>query len=457
MLTGKHLPAAAAIIAAAAGLAIFFLSPLSPPEANTALAIGVFVLTCWASSVWSEAVTTLIFFTLAMLTSLAPPSVVFSGFASSALWMVFAGLVLGVAMEHCALPQRLAEVLSYGIRGSYTRVIACVVGLGMMLAFVMPAAMGRIILLVPVVRALARQLGFPHHSLGGQGMVLAAALGTFLPAFAILPSNIPNIVFASVTEAVHSYTPSYGSYLLLHFPLLGLVKGGVIVALISWLHRQEPDPQGNLAKPAPVGHPRQRVMCILLLAVLSLWITDVWHQIPPAWVALSAAIICLLPGSALTPSNTLRDRIDFSPFFHTAGIVGFGSVVSSSGLGENIAQVAILPLQPAAEAFNFAVLVAGAAVMGMVATLPGVPIVLVPLAAIIAERADLPLESVLMTQIVGLSSAFFPYQLPPLVAAARLGGVSSSRCAHLCLLTGGITMLVIVPLDFLWWRLLKWI
>ena len=48
----------------------------------------------------------------------------------------------------------------------------------------------------------------------------------------------------------------------------------------------------------------------------------------------------------------------------------------------------------------------------------------------------------------------FPYELPPLVVAAHLGGVRIGPLIRLLLAMTILAWLVIVPLQFVWWRYL---
>ncbi|WP_406720931.1 hypothetical protein RPE78_00410 [Thioclava litoralis] len=52
----------------------------------------------WASGRLPEYLTALIFFAAAMMFSVAPASVIFSGFVSAAFWLVLSGYVIGLAL-----------------------------------------------------------------------------------------------------------------------------------------------------------------------------------------------------------------------------------------------------------------------------------------------------------------------------------------------------------------------
>ena len=115
------------------------------PALITAITIAL-----WAFWRLPEYLTALLFFSAAMIFAAAPREVVFSGFSSAAFWLVLSGYVLGLALKYTGLADRMAGALSRRLSGSYPKVVAGVVALTYLLAFVMPSNMGRIALLMPI-------------------------------------------------------------------------------------------------------------------------------------------------------------------------------------------------------------------------------------------------------------------------------------------------------------------
>ncbi len=270
-------------------MSLWLTHPLFLPS----LIVGVTIV-LWATSLLPEFITALLFFAAAMMAKIAPPEVIFGGFASSAFWLVFSGFVLGIAIRKTGLADRAAQALSARLTDSWPRMVASVVLLSYALAFVMPSNMGRIALLMadrggdgPPRGHCRRQPRLVRPGAGGgvRHLQLSAT---------ILPANVPNLVMSGAAEGSYGIHLNYVPYLLLHTPVLGWLKGAVLVALICWLFPGKPHPPRDLAPLPPMSRDEKR-LAWLLAVVLSLWVTESWHGVGPAWTGLAAAVITLLP------------------------------------------------------------------------------------------------------------------------------------------------------------------
>ena len=296
-------------------------------------AVTIFAIGFYATGALPGHMTALLFFLFAMLLAVAPAEIVFSGFHSAALWLVFGGIILGVAVDHTGLGARIARRLAGLLHGSYLRVIAGLVLMALGISFLLPSSLGRIALLIPIVLSLADELGYARGRRGRTGIVVATALGCFVPPFSILPANIPNLVMLGAAEALYDFNVSYGAYLLSHFPVTGLLKALTIIALVTFLFRDRAPERPAQSERMPMSRDEKRLATILAFAV-ALWVTDFWHQISPAWVGLGAGLICLLPGLKLVPFRAFEDKINHSSFFYVAGIVSLGAVAAYGGFGQ---------------------------------------------------------------------------------------------------------------------------
>lgn len=429
---------------------------LPVPMALAAM-LAVLCISLWATALVPEYWPALLFFLLALLLNLAPAEVVFSGFYSSTFWLLFGGLVLGAAIRHTGLGQRAAGVLVDLLARRYSKVITVIVLFSLALAFILPSSMGRVALLIPVILALSEQMGYGPDSNGRLGMLLAATLGTFMPAFAILPANAPNMILAGLSERLYQLPLSYWDYLLLHFPVLGGLKALLIILSILWLFPDR-DPVHSATEDkllCSVSSKERQLMYVLGFCLLW-WLTDAVHHISPGWIAFAAALYCLLPATGLTSRQCINQEVSYGSLFFVAGLLGVGAVISYVGLGEHL-------INAVAQSAGFSSLQAGWGLVGVIAAgiftalvagLPGVPAIITPVAGSLSELTQLPLVSVIMVQVLAFSSVLLPYQAPPLIMAMQLGGISFRAISKACLILFAASVFILFPLDLLWWRLL---
>ncbi len=427
------------------------------PMAGTA-ALVVFCIGLWATAAVPEYWPALAFFLIAILFQLAPAETVFSGFHSSTFWLFFGGIVLGIAIRHTGLGQRIAQLLSSRLGDTYAGMIVRVTLAGLALAFIIPSSMARIFLLLPLIMAMADSLGYHPGSNGRTGMLIAAVFGTWAPAFSILPSNAPNMILSGMVESLYAQQFSYGYYLLLHFPVLGLLKAVAVAFLALWMFPDR-DPVTTDAEARQASSPlsaAERRLVGVLVACILLWLTDGLHGISPGWVALAAALYCLLPASHLSPGQSINARVNYGSLFFVAGIIGLGAVIASTGLGEAAMNwterhVAFAPDQPL---WNALVLTAISTLFAIVVSLPGVPAIMTPAAESLADATGLSLMAVLMTQVLAFSNVLLPYQAPPLLAALHMAQLPLEAMTKFCLALFAVGIVALVPLELAWWFVL---
>ena len=198
------------------------LLALWPPAGLTALqaqslAAVLVTLGLWSTGAVAPYLATLIFFALMLIPGLATPDLVFQGFGSAAIWLIVSGFVIGAAISSTGLGARLAGLLGPLLTGSYPRLIGGLTLAAMALGFLMPSSVGRAVVLVPIGMALADRVGFARGSNGRIGIAVSLAIACNMPSFAILPSNIPNMILSGAAETLHGVSFGYTDYLLLHY------------------------------------------------------------------------------------------------------------------------------------------------------------------------------------------------------------------------------------------------
>lgn len=453
----SHLIALATTVAAV----ILFMLPAPdgvPQTAMTGAALCLLAVGLYATVVIPEFQTALLFFTLAMVIGVGSAEVVFSGFHSTAFWMVFGGLIIGVAVQKTGLGARVATVITTKFAGSYPRLVFGVALVSVSLAMLMPSTMGRIILLIPIVIALADNQGYEAGKPERTGLIMTLACASWMPSSAILPANVPNMVLIGVAENLYDITFNYGEYMLAHMPVNGILKVLLIIGLVLLLFpaREQTPVAAKSAEPPQPLSADGRKLAVILAITLGFWVTDFIHHVSPAWVAMAAAVVCLWPGIGIVDGDDVKNRVNFPSAIYVAGILSLGAVLVETGAGDWVGGwlLAHVPLSKEAPLMSFFSMVGLGTVVNMVATAPSVPAVVGPFANEISNLTGIPLRTVLMSQIIAYATVLLPYQVPPLIVAMQLGGVSLKDGAKMTLALAVISLIVLVPLNYVWWRVL---
>jgi len=455
------LPSGQAVIFSLAALAclailIFSSSVLTSFQARV-LSVCLLTITLWATGIVPPHITSLLFFFICLFFSLADPDVVLAGFTSSAVWLIFGGLVLGAAITSTGLGKRIGAWGAGQLHGSYAKIIGGLVLAGVCFSFLMPSAMSRVVLLVPIGLAIADHFGFETGRNGRTGVILAIIIGSFLPAFAVLPANVPNMVLIGMSEKLFGLSLLYGPYFLLHFPVIGLLKAVIIVVIIVKLFPDAPvlKEAGHKSNTETLSRD-EKILSLILVVLLLMWVTDFLHHISPAWVALGGAVALMFPGIGIIDKKMFNQKINWASIIFVAGILGLGTVINHSGAGKSLAGtiISFLPLRPGSDFLNFISIGLAGTITGLITTLPAMPAVFVQFSDVLSHVSGIPVDSVINLQVLGFSTVLLPYQAPPIVVGMQLAGEKFSHAAKVCILLAGITILFLYPIDFIWWKIL---
>jgi len=441
---------------------IITLGPLGAwltPQQQWAAGLILVAIGFWAGQVLPDAVVALIFMCSVMITGIARPEQAFAGFLSGANWLIFSGIVVGLGIRHVGLNQRMAALmLAFAPRRYELTVLAA--GLAAFAAaFVIPSSMGRIVILVPIAVALADALGYRPGDPGRTGIVLTVGAAAYFPSFGILPAGLPNVIIYGAAESLYGLRFTYGEWLLLNGPVVGLLKTLILIASALVLFRPLPRDAARETVTGSIAvsdfDAGQRRLLVVLGLTIALWASDAWHGISPAWIGLGAACLLVFPGLNLTPKDPFK-ALDLAPFFYVAGVLGIGAVVAETGLGAVTARhlIDLFSMQAGEPHLALVKLIAMAFILALFFTIAAAPAVFGPLAGQLAEATGLPLDIVLSSQLIGITSMVFPYQGPPLVVAALLGGVGMGATLRFCLLQGLLSLILMSMAQIGWWSLL---
>lgn len=417
-------------------------------------AISALALSIFATRLLPEVVTSLACFLAFIAIGAASNEVIFSGFASSSFWLLFAGLVIGSAITVTGLGQQVAVRIFQHTGNSYSNAALLLALSGLGLGVLVPSTLPRIIVLMPISLALAQTMGYAVGSRGHVGLTITAAISTLLPTYAILTANLPTIIHFGAIETLYDIRPSYAHYFVEQAPV-NLVRFLVILALMLPFGARQTTTRSTVDLPELFTLQQKRLLALICVAIL-LWATDSWHEVSPAWVGLSLAALLLVPALGILEPSVMKTKIDLSPAFFLAAIFAISAVAQTTGLSTAVADQVIpyLGLEKGHDFRNLLAISGVSSLLSHLTTAPAAPAILAPLAASFAAETGWTIETVAMAQVIGIATPFLPYQPPPLIVAIVLAQIPVGTLTRICVILAVAVIVIGLPVTYVWWSFL---
>ncbi|GAA4389874.1 SLC13 family permease [Hymenobacter koreensis] len=323
--------------AAAAALAVGGLLPMVSSFAQgAALVLAAVCLLLWLS----EAVP---MFVPALLLAVLVPALlgrhdadyrldqVLSWGADPVVALFFGGFVLSAAISAHGLDQLLVQRVVQLAGSSALRLFILVTLLTAFLSmWVSNTAAAALVLasLQPLLNQLPGEAGTRR------ALLLGVAFGADFGGMATPIGTGPNgLAMAQAAEL--GTDVSFSAWMVFALPLtLGLLLAAIV--LVAWRCglRQEQLPTAPPAPGAAVVSPRRNQLLLVLGLTVLLWLTEPWHGIPTAGVALGAAAVLFATG--LVVPATLRE-LDWGTLLLIAGGLMLGRLLEQSGVVRTLA------------------------------------------------------------------------------------------------------------------------
>ncbi|MEX1058455.1 MAG: SLC13 family permease, partial [Natronospirillum sp.] len=216
-------------------LAVVSFDVLASYQASLTLALLIFTLSALVFSWLPSTLAATLFMLGAVVASLAPPEVIFSGFHSSALWLVFGSMLISHALVRTGIDKRIARTFDYLPHRTYGGALLSVMAVGMALLLIIPSAFSRVVLIIPIAAAFSQRLGFQRGDVGFNGIVTMAVCSTYLTSFSVLTTGYPDLIVAGITENLFGLDLNYGKWLIYNFPIFGVLRLGLVFLAIYWM------------------------------------------------------------------------------------------------------------------------------------------------------------------------------------------------------------------------------
>ncbi len=242
---------------------------------------------------------------------------------------------------------------------------------------------------------------------------------------------------------------SFSEHLFYFLPAGVIVRGAILITVSYKLFG---DTVHGIVHPGAYARisGREAHAIVLLSITLILWFTDSIHHLAPGWIGLGFTLVYFLtsPAEQLTRFTSIF-KMDLLWFI--AAIIGLTALVKHLDMQ-------LLSLLGSATlmgntVLTYAMLVAGSVCLCFVVTSNAAPALFIPLAARIVEQGAL-LKMGMLSQVMGYSTTFLPYQSPPIIFGNELAQIDRDVSIKYCLVTAILGIVLVVPINALWWRMI---
>jgi di/tricarboxylate transporter len=409
---------------------------------------------CWATSIIPNYQTSLIFLFTALLFSLSTKEIIFSGFASGAFWLVFAGMLIATAIKNVKLSDRFSDLFMKLKTPNYLKILIAVNIFSVLFSFVMPSSVGRVVLLVPIADMVAKNFGFKKEDKGYIGIVLTFILSTAIPAFAILPANVPNMILAGLTNSIYHHELLYSHYFLINFLVFGFIKDIVIVALLYLLYKDTPTHLKQKPLKIPLSKD-EKVVILATLVMLAFWMSDFIHHIPASIIAIVGVLFLASPAINVIKIKDIK-QVNFASLLFVAAIIGLGNIVAHDHFIKNIlTQTIDLYVPTNYPLINKMIITSFMSFSGVFITQPALPAIFTPMAAQLSQVTHFSLNQIFMMEVAAFSTVFVPFQTAPLLIGLALSNIKQIKIIKPLLLLAVITVLFLYPLQYYWMQFVE--
>jgi sodium-dependent dicarboxylate transporter 2/3/5 len=305
------------------------------PRVTLAITLGVIVL--WVLEPIPFSMTAILVLFLLPISGAVSTEQVLSGFASPAIFLIVAGMMIASAVEQTSLGKRLAYQLLYWLGEKKGGVLAGILLIPQVMAFFIPAAAVRTAMVLPIVFSIASILGLKSGDTMAKQLMLAVVVGCGISGTAILPAAIGNVITVDLINTYLQQHITYVDWLVLAFPMWLLLIPASWWVLYRCFPVQAEAPLGLklqmkalIAEMGPITPQEKRLLAILVVVCL-LWALEGIHGWPPVIPALIGAVLMAWPGMKVTNWERIVE-IPFSPLIMLGVTLSLGHALYETGV-----------------------------------------------------------------------------------------------------------------------------
>jgi branched-chain amino acid transport system substrate-binding protein len=295
----------------------------------------------WGIDIFSYHAVAIALPVIAVVCGITTPVKAFSGFSSSSWFLVLGVFALTAAVSKTGLMYRLVLMSSKWFPKGYYGQVFAIAFAGLLLTPVIPSSNGRASLAGPLVQTLCETLKARKDSGTAVGLSMGALLGFGHMSSLFMNGTATCLLGLSLLPSRVAQSISWGQWFYFAIPL-SISFFLLCYLAIIFLYRSTKDSEidfntiDSQLKTLGKFTSSERVSLFVIAGSLVAFITQDWHGIHSAWIAMVGLLILVIK-NVLTEKN-IRDDIDWNFMLSFGAIIGFGTVINDTNLADLVAK-----------------------------------------------------------------------------------------------------------------------
>lgn len=332
------------------------------PQGKMSLGLTLMTVVFWAFQIVQSGYTSGLYLVLLVVFKVAEPSVVFSPFFGSTIYLVIGAYLIASAVKSSGLGERIAYAFIIKFVRSYKSIIYSIFLLTFILSVIIPHPWPRAFIIMSVIDVVIKSAKIPKKDRAKIGFSVFASAVPLSMIFLTGDSVINPLAVQASGEAI-----SYIQWLVYMGPP-NIIASILTCILILLLFKPTQEIKINIdeinEKLVGLGQlsNTEKRTAVWLAAAVVLWVTDFIHGIEIGWVTFLISMLMSFPviGEVLSPKQWQEVPINVLLFLGAA--MAISKVGSATGMNGWIAET-VLPSYVPDNPYLLAVIIAAISII----------------------------------------------------------------------------------------------
>lgn len=444
---------------------VYFILPANyTGSARMMLSCLVLSVFYWTFEPIPIGLTAVILLILMLVFGVVTTDVVYSGFASPAVFLIIGGMMLAKGVNDTTLTKRIAYFFLSKWGGTAKGLLASILIIPQIQSFFIPAAAVRAQLMLPIATMSLDTIGEKAKGNLRKMILLGVAFGGTVSGTAVMTAAIGNILTVELLKEFVGIKITYIQWFTYTFPIWLIMIPILWITLLKSFPLTEEEKQfphvqqeleNKLEELGRLNVEEKKCLAILFI-IVALWFTEPLHGLHPSVPALIGVVLMALPGIGFTSWGNLV-KINFDTVLLMGVTLSLGYAFNKSGaaklIGESLSSDWILYFLHSPVVAVITILVITHILHLAVANVSTAVVTLVPIFIDLSTKAGAdPVLICLTASIACLHGYILVVEATPNIIVHSSGRIQQKEFLMPGLWLTGLMSVVVLVIAVTWWN-----